>query len=501
MNLTPPNSSKKRPVLLKISKHVSVVHRWLGISLCLLLAMWFATGGVLSFVPFPSLSGDERIAGGEVIDPNRIRVEPAVAMAAADSAFVEHFRLISVQGRPRYLLSLSGGPVVAVGAEDGELLNPLTPDAARGVAERFSGLTAVRIEGPFDYDQWIVNNVYDPYRPLYKVDMNDAAATTLYVSARSGEVVQRTRRTERIWNYVGAVSHWINPTILRKDYAVWNRVMWTLVLSGIVLTLAGGWLGLVRYINLRRQRRSGLSPFTGWLRWHHSIGLFAGVLVLSWASSGALMLNKGRTFFPSDRPSTDRIGRLRGISLADAAATFPTSQLGKLRGAREMEFIALGARAFLLVRSDGLQVSQVVSIDGEHGLRFAAVVPDALLVSAVQSAWWPSGVVGVEHVTADDAYILRGKPLPPTTRRIVLGDPAQTWVQVDAASGQIISILDRSRRVYRWLVDGLHTFDFPVLNRVGSLWHVLLLMGVASGFVFSCTGIVIGVKRLRRSIG
>jgi hypothetical protein len=52
--------------------------------------------------------------------------------------------------------------------------------------------------------------------------------------------------------------------------------------------------------------------------------------------------------------------------------------------------------------------------------------------------------------------------------------------------------------VRRWLVEGLHTFDFPWLNRAGPLWHVLLLLGTAAGFVLSVSGAVLGWRRLRR---
>lgn len=38
-------------------------HRWLGIAFCLLFAMWFASGIVMHFVPFPSLTEVERLAG------------------------------------------------------------------------------------------------------------------------------------------------------------------------------------------------------------------------------------------------------------------------------------------------------------------------------------------------------------------------------------------------------------------------------------------------------
>ena len=40
-----------------------VTHRWLGIVLGPLFAMWFATGIVMHFVPYPQLSESERVSG------------------------------------------------------------------------------------------------------------------------------------------------------------------------------------------------------------------------------------------------------------------------------------------------------------------------------------------------------------------------------------------------------------------------------------------------------
>lgn len=42
---------------------IVLLHRWLGIAFCLVFAMWFATGIVMHFVPFPSLTEAERFAG------------------------------------------------------------------------------------------------------------------------------------------------------------------------------------------------------------------------------------------------------------------------------------------------------------------------------------------------------------------------------------------------------------------------------------------------------
>lgn len=499
MNSVATRTNRKKPILPGVARKVLPVHRWLGMTLGPLFVLWFASGIILSFVPFPSLAPRDRISAGEALDLERVRVSPALALAAAGTVPVMHLRLISVAGHPRYVISPVGRPVLSVSAETGETLAPVSADVARAAAEQFSAEKISRIDGPFEYDQWTVHEQYGPYRPFYRIMMADVAGTCIYVSLRSGEVLQRTRRTERAWNWVGAIVHWINPTLLRKHQAVWRWTVWSAALLGILLTLAGIWLGVVRYLDFKRLRRSGISPFSGWLRWHHSIGLFAAAFVLTWIFSGWLTVDRG-TLFSRSEPTVAQLEGLRGVSLAVAAADFPVLQLRKLHNPREIEVTAVGGHPFLVVRDAGVLSSQLVSVDEAGTIHTSRVIPDELLLSAVQSVWSKVRAVGIQAIAPNDAYRVRSNPLPDTARRIVLNDRAHTWIQIDAASGQILSVTDRSRRLYRWLVDGLHCFDLPLFSHAEPLRHALVLLAATTGLLFCSTGLVIGMKRLRRSV-
>jgi hypothetical protein len=268
-------------------------------------------------------------------------------------------------------------------------------------------------------------------------------------------------------------------------------------LLGTLLALAGTWLGVVRYLDLKRLRRPGISPFSGWLRWHHSIGLFAAAFVLTWISSGWLTVDRG-TLFSSDEPTMPQIEGLRGVSLAVAAGSFPVRQIRTLHDPREIEVTAVGGHPFLIVRDAGAYSSQLMSVGEAGALHGIRVIPDQLLLSAAQSAWPTVGALGIQAIAQNDAYRVRSNPLPQTARRIVLNDRTHTWIQIDAASGQILSVTDRSRRLYRWLVDGLHCFDFPLLSHAEPLRHALVLLAATVGLLFCSTGVVIGVKRLKR---
>jgi len=221
--------------------------------------------------------------------------------------------------------------------------------------------------------------------------------------------------------------------------------------------------------------------------------------VLTWILSGWLIVDRG-TLFSRDEPTLVQIARLRGVSLAEAAESFPVLQLRKLRNPREIEVTAVGGHPLLVVRDAGVFSSQLMSADDAGTLHTSRVIPDELLLSAVQSAWSTAGVVGIQSIDENDAYRVRSNPLPDTARRIVLNDRTHTWIQIDAATGQILSVADRSRRLYRWLVDGLHCFDFPLFNHTEPLRHALVLLAATAGLLFCSTGMVIGVKRLRKSL-
>ena len=110
------------------------------------------------------------------------------------------------------------------------------------------GLDATRAEivARADYDQWSVPNGFDRHRPLFRVALGDAAGTEIYVSSRTGEVVLDTTRSERGWNWVGSVLHWIYPTVLRSNWALWDQVVSTLSLVALIAAVLGAVLGVIR---------------------------------------------------------------------------------------------------------------------------------------------------------------------------------------------------------------------------------------------------------------
>ncbi|MGX1321461.1 putative iron-regulated membrane protein [Bradyrhizobium sp. USDA 377] len=466
---------------------IVLLHRWLGIAFCLLFAMWFATGIVMHFVPFPSLAEAERVAGLAPVDRGEVRISVADAVAASGIADATRLRLLQRSDGPVYIVS---GPsrLRAVRAADGQDASVRSPEVALAIARahaRQRGFDAARavVVAYADYDQWSVPNGFDRHRPLFRVDLGDAAGTEVYVSSRTGEVVLDTTRNERGWNLAGSVLHWIYPTVLRSNWALWDGVVWTLSLLALIAALLGAVLGIVR---VKMQGRQLSSPYRGWHALHHIVGLVATVFVLTWIFSGWLSMDHGRLFSRGQLTSVEAgvIDALPDWATASSPDRKPMSSL-----AREVEWFAFDGKLYRRERI-GLDNQVVVRPDGERSPGLSAQEIERLMARLATGC-------GAPLVLADnDDYPAQSIVPGATVYRSRCGD---VWFDIDAADGRVLQRLDASRRAYRWVYSALHTLDFPILM-AHPRWRDVLIVGLCVlGLVFSITGIVIGWRRLRRT--
>jgi len=469
-------------------------HRWSGVVLCLLFIAWFASGAVLLYVPYPALAQSERLAHSEPVNGSRLIREPAEVLAQVPGT--QRLLLVSVAGHPTYLAFPAGGRPVALSG-DGAPVPPAFPAAtAQLVAERFGGATANRVDGPLEYDQWIVHQHFDPFRPFYRVRLNDAEHTDLYVSARTGQVLQRTRGTERAWNWCGAVLHWIYFTPLRKSWSAWNQTVWWLSLLALLGSVAGTWLGIHRFVKTRAAGRTAWSPFRGWMRWHHVIGLFASVIVLVWIFSGWLSMDHGRLFSKGE-VSPDRALRFQGISLDSIARAVPPAFIQRVRSDSALSFGAVAGRPFVAAQGGPSTSSRIYWLDTPDATSTTAI-PSSLLISGLNAAWPGEHVIQAVVGATPDFYAV-AESLDRTVVPFNVGTSQVLRVYVDSVTGNLLVAMDTSRRAYAWVYYALHTFNFPLLLVHTSTRTVVMLLLLSIGLTFSCTGAVLGFQRFRRT--
>jgi len=262
-----------------------MIHRWLGIGLGPLVAMWFATGIVMHVVPFPNQSESQRVAG---LSPLTLEAQvhgPADAVAALGVADGLRIRLIQRTDGAVYIVSSgsasttlraadlapaavrSHGLALAIGADHARQQGMAAPDPAR-LAQ-------------IDHDQWTVAGHYQRHRPLYHLTLDDDAGMEFYISSTTGEVVLDTSRWQRRWNYIGSVAHWIYAPALRSKPELWSTIVKWLSFAALALVVAGGVLGVAR-VGIGSKRPA--SPYHGLHWWHHVLGLASLVFVTTWVS-------------------------------------------------------------------------------------------------------------------------------------------------------------------------------------------------------------------------
>lgn len=466
------------------------LHRWTGVAFCLMFAVWFASGLVLAFVPFPSLSPQQRWSAAERIDLSRLTVAPAQALRSVRDATA--LRLVSIGGRPSYVVG-STTATVAVDGIDGQVRGVLPPEAASAIAAAFGHAAVRRLDGPLDYDQWSVHQKFDPWRPLYRAALQDDLGTVLYVSARTGEVVQRTRASERAWNWVGSVPHWLYFTQLRHSFTAWDRTVWWLALAALCSASAGTVLGVYRTWQRAHSPKPAWSGFRGWLRWHHGLGLIAAVFVLGWIFSGWLSMDHGR-LFSKGIPDPAQVARYAGAPLPTVLAGVDAGAVRCLSGATQIEFTAVGGRPVAVGRGPaGPSVS-----DGMPGrITGTRLSPDAIRRAAAR-AW----TLDHDSMPPDSAEALyrQADAIAADALRLTVASPGRTALYFDPASGTPLLALDASRRTYAWVYLAVHTTNFPLLQSHPVIRRIAQLGPLLLGLAFSLTGVVLGARRLMRSL-
>ncbi len=456
------------------------------------------------YVPFPRLTEVERLNALPLIDFSQVRLSPSDARENARALFVlenqgkpidanvrpdrlEIIRLVQPGDTPIYALRFARSGWVGIDAMQGTRVPVSEAQAKRAVAA-WSASSVVSVSS-LTVDQWSVYPGLKPHRPLFAVDLHDGGRH--YVSSRTGELVRDTSQFERGWNWVGAVVHWIYVTPIRENGDLWHWVVVVLSVYAIVVALLGMVLGVIRF---RKYASGRWSPYQGWMRWHHILGLVGAAFVFSWLVSGLLSMNPGAVFARADVAQLS--DAWRGATLDEVA--LPSAPPMSRSAAKEIEWHAF--RENLVAISRFGDSSNRIDAETKNGLTSwtvdrAFVEPRAATLAAARG----TTVASFEHLGKHDLYYYprtRARPLP--AWRIVLADDSSTWWHVDGTTGDLVNAMSRSNRVERWVYNGLHSWDFaPLLKHRPWSWDIPMLIAMTIGFAFSLTCVVVAGRRLR----
>ncbi|WP_311222506.1 MULTISPECIES: PepSY domain-containing protein [unclassified Acidovorax] len=493
-----------------------LTHRWLGVVLCAVMALWFVSGIVMMYVGYPQLTEAERTAHLPALGQGESLLEPSAALASAGLAHLPlaDLRLAAASGgRAVYLARREGAaprsaPVV-IDAASGAPLREV--DAARAIASAKAwagpdGTPPPAHEGMLQEDAFTHSRALDAHRPLHVVRLGDADDTVLYVSGTTGEVVRDAPRIERWGSYVGTWLHWLYMMRGNALQPYWSGTVNTLAFLGTLAALVGTVIGLQRWRFRGRYKSGARTPYPagGAMRWHHLLGLAFAAATIAWVFSGWMSMNPWR-LFDSGAPAL-RVAAFQGRPLIandvhGASVSQLLAQAGP--GARELRWVLATDRALVLAQP-AHGTPQV--LDAATAVR---TVIDPIALQAAIARLVDAPLLRIDTLTDYDLYYYarashtmtgaRDKPLP--VLRAVFGDEHATWVHVDPHTGAVLGRLDDHRRVSRWLFTMLHSWDWAPLLARRPVWDGWMLVWAVGGTALSLTGVVIGWRRLRKGTG
>jgi hypothetical protein len=468
------------------------IHRYLGIAIGLMMAVWFASGAVMMYVGFPELAEKARLAVLRPVDWQACCRFPSEGVAdneAFERAQVESLLDAPVLRLHRTLLpdilvDLAQGTVAEI---DEKSARAIATDAASRRAGRYVRLT--RVDELDEGDQWTVGR-YHADLPLFRFAFADPDRLVIYVSSASGQVVLWTTRTQRFWNWLGAIPHWLYPLALRSDPQLWIQVVIWAAILGTFLTTVGLALGITQ---LLRRRGGSLSPYRGLFYWHHLAGLLFGLIALTFVFSGLISMNPWG--FLESRGSGER-ARLVGAPLRWSAIRASLDALRERPPAAVNLITAPLAGSLYWLATDAK--GAVTRLDASGN---AAPLAPTDLADAAQRLARESGIAEQGLMREEDAYYFSHHDtavLP--VYRIILNDAQATRYYLDPVSGALLQRLDADRRWHRWLFAGLHRIDFAQWLRARPLWDMIVLGLLLGGAGVSLTGVYLALRRLRGDI-
>lgn len=471
-----------------------LAHRYLGIAVGFIVALWCLSGFVMMYVKYPNLDEREYLAGLPDIDISNCCVANHDVLDQLDG--VDEVTVEMLAGQPVLRARFGRDTTLLVDLGSGWWYPSIDQETAIQQADAFMAASGIDGEARFlarmMRDQWTVAGYFDAHRPLFLLTADDESGTHIYISGVSGRVVQTTTSAERFWNWFGAVTHWIYPTTLRQNTALWSQVVIWLSIISLFLVVVGIYLG-IRQFSFRAS--GSRSPYRGLNLWHHYSGLIFGLVTVTWLFSGLLSMNPWGAF--EGESGSEERSRLAGRALTAAEITSLVQALDNsplsTDTVRLDSSMIDGELALIAHDADGNSVrldERTLQPDALPGSTWRRVIeltkPDTPVLQA--------GFIEAE----DNYYFSHHEKVTFPVYRIVFDDAEQTRFYFDATSAKLLEKYDSDRRWNRWLFLGLHRGDFTSLLRKRPLWDLVLLPLMLGVTVGAITGVWMGYRRLTR---
>ena len=282
------------------------LHRFTGVTIAVFFIMWFVTGIILLYHGYPRVTATDHYRHMQRIDPDGLPDVcdiPGLSDTAAVMTLSVGNRLgetvWSISGINRHTATpmdakpetggyfvISGDSLIAA--------KSLTGSDIDSIAHVWcSEGSIVRIDTLNARQQWVMYERYEKSLPILRYYFDDEERSEVFISLKTGEVLQTTTFSQRVWSWIGAIPHKLYIPVLRKDVKRWENVLLAGGLFCLVAALSGMYMGIYYCVANRRKHNDFGSPFKKRIwRHHHISGLIFGIFLIAWGVSGSLAMQR-----------------------------------------------------------------------------------------------------------------------------------------------------------------------------------------------------------------
>jgi Na+-transporting NADH:ubiquinone oxidoreductase subunit F len=213
------------------------LHKWISLLIGLQVLLWLLSGLVISLLDPAKVSGQQWVNSA----PNDPETLPPGALLEPDELAAEHLNgalginLAVANGKPVYRIRYVSTEVL-LDAIDGSVLTTGKAAAERLALRDFNGIGKIISVTPGTAPNLETRNSNGNY---WRVDFSDNANTAIYISAASGDILERRNSYWRVHDFFWMLH--IMDYSAREDFN--NALV-------IIVSLIAVWLGITGFILL-----------------------------------------------------------------------------------------------------------------------------------------------------------------------------------------------------------------------------------------------------------